>query len=78
MLWSVKNTLEDIGFKINSYDICVTNKEFDGKQCTVAWYVDDNKLSHTELVINEKIEHLKKCFGGLTVTIGKKNTAFNF
>ena len=36
-------TLKDVGFNLNPYDKCVANKTINGKQCTIAWYVDDNK-----------------------------------
>ena len=41
-------TLTEKGFKLNQYGICVTNKLANGKQCTLVWYVDDNKVSHME------------------------------
>ena len=35
ILWcDLYNTLEDVDFKLNSYDRCVSNKEIHGKQCT--------------------------------------------
>jgi hypothetical protein len=30
------------------YDLCVANKIIDGKQCTIAWHVDDLKISHVD------------------------------
>jgi hypothetical protein len=42
------NTLVRMGFKLNPYDLCVANSQIKGKQCTVAWYVDDNKISHVD------------------------------
>ena len=50
-----ENTLQDVGFKVNSYDICVTSKEIDSKQCTVAGYVDDKVIGHMEPVVNDTI-----------------------
>ena len=38
-------------FKINNYDPCVANTIIEGKQCTICWYVDDNKTSH----VNPKV-----------------------
>ena len=29
-------------------DRCVANKNIKGKQCTMCWYVDDNKVSHED------------------------------
>jgi hypothetical protein len=58
------NTLVRMGFKLNPYDLCVANSQIKGKQCTVAWYVDDNKISHVDdTVVTE--------FGKMTVTRGK-------
>ena len=45
-----------------------------GKHCTVVWYVDDNKVSHEDAqVVTDVIELMKKHFGDLTVTRGKKH-----
>ena len=48
MLWyeTLKGYLEGMGYKINPYNPCVTNKAIDGGKCTVVWYADDNKISH--------------------------------
>jgi len=35
-----------MGFKINTHDSCIANKIIDKKQCKIAWYVDDMKISH--------------------------------
>ena len=45
------NTLKDIGFELNPYDLCVANKDINGKQCTIVWHVDDNKISHVLFLI---------------------------
>ena len=37
-----------MGFKLNPYDLCVANSQIKGKQCTIAWYVDNNKISHVD------------------------------
>ena len=64
-------TLEKEGFVINPYDRCVANKIINGKQCTIVWYVDDNKVSHEDPnVVDEVIELMKTHFGDLTVTRG--------
>ena len=48
MLWydTFKNCLENMGLKLNPYDPCVANKMINNKQCTIVWYVDNNKISH--------------------------------
>ena len=47
LFWSkVTGVLVDNGYKINPYNWCVDNREFNGSQCTVLWHVDDLKWSH--------------------------------
>ncbi len=48
LLWyqTFVGVLMDLGFTLNEYDACVANLEVEGSQCTVYWYVDDNKISH--------------------------------
>ena len=60
----------DKGFELNPYDICVANKMVNGKQFTLVWYVEDNKVSHMEAkVVEDLINDLKNHFGELLVTI---------
>ena len=53
LLWyqTFKGCLEDIGFKLNPYDPCVANRNFNDKQCTICWYVDDTKISHVDKTV---------------------------
>ena len=46
LLWyeMYKETLEKEGFSLNQYEMCIANKEINGHQCTIAWYVDNNKV----------------------------------
>jgi hypothetical protein len=74
LLWYklFSTTLQGDGFDLNPYDTCVANKIIDGKQCTIAWYVDDNKLSHADdNVVTNIIETIEGRFGKMTVTRGK-------
>ena len=48
-------SLTDIGFKINPYDPCVTNKMVDGEQMTICFHVDDCKLSHHDSRANDRM-----------------------
>ena len=76
MLWYhfYAETLEGMGFEINPYDRCVANKMINGKQCTIVWYVDDNKVSHEDPnVVTEVLEEIKKYFGEITISRGKKH-----
>jgi hypothetical protein len=64
-----------MGFVLNPYDPCVANCMIDGNQCTIAWYVDDNKISHVNpQVVTEFIERIEARFGKMTVTRGKDHT----
>ena len=59
--------VDDWGFVPNRYDSCVVNKMVGGKQLTVAWHVDDLKVSHVnESALDEFIEMMEKEFGGHT------------
>ena len=64
-----------LGFEINPYDECVANKIINGSQCTIAWYVDDLKISHkSQEVLEEVFNELQNEFGKeapLTVSRGK-------
>ena len=67
-------TLKDLGFKLNSYDPCVANKMVNGRQCTIVWYVDDNKISHVDSkVVDCLIAELEKKHDKMTVCRGKKH-----
>ena len=69
------NTLMKMGFKVNPYDKCVANAMINGKQCTLAWYVDDNKISHVDSkVIDDILTKIEKDFGKCTITRGNEHT----
>ena len=76
LLWyhTFKNKLEKIGFKLNPYDPCVANKIIDGNQCTICWYVNDNKISHIDSKVVQIIKEIEDDFGKMTVKRGKKHT----
>ena len=68
--------LEKEGFKLNPYDACVENKVIDGKQCTIVWYVDDNKLSHEDSkVVDTILNVVEKRFPGLVI---ERRKSLNF
>ena len=68
------STLIDMGFKLNPYDLCVANSDIDGKQCTICWYVDDNKISHVKLeVVQSIISKIEDKFGEMTKTYGEEH-----
>ena len=73
LLWYqlFSSTLQHMGFKLNPYDLCVANAEIKGAQCTIVWYVDDNKISHVdETVVSDVIKRIESKFGKMTVTRG--------
>jgi hypothetical protein len=52
------------GFAPNPYDPCVMNKNVKGTQLTVAWHVDDLKISHAQsTVVDQFIEDMESEFG---------------
>jgi Reverse transcriptase (RNA-dependent DNA polymerase) len=77
LFWKKLSTflVNKMGFVLNPYDSCVANKDIDGSQCTIAWYVDDLKISHKkESVIENIFAALESEFGkqgSLTVTRGR-------
>ena len=59
-------TLKKMGFNPNPDELCVWNKNVNGKQMTVVLYVDDLKVSfHSEEGLNEFIRDLEKMYGKL-------------
>ena len=67
-------TLKPQGFVVNPYDRWISNITIDGKQCTIAWYVYDNKVLHIDKHVNTRIiEAIEGYFGELTVSRGKSN-----
>jgi hypothetical protein len=68
------STLKEMGFVLNPYDPCIANCTIDGKQCTIAWYVDDTKISHEDPeIVSAIIKKLEERFDKMTVTRGKKH-----
>jgi hypothetical protein len=60
--------MKGMGFEINPCDKCTANKIIDGHQCTICWYVGDNKLSHKDpKVVTMILDKIKKHFGELVI-----------
>ena len=73
LLWYdlYSNTLKKLGFTLNPYDRCVANKVINGKQCTIVFYVDDNKVSHVDPdVVSSVLQDISSHFGDLVVSRG--------
>ena len=78
LLWYnlYRETLEKDGYKVNPYNRCVANKEIDGNQCSIVWYVDDNKISHVnEKVDTREMDKLSEHFGNLSI---QRGNSFDF
>ena len=76
MLWYnlYVSTLKELGFSLNPYDKCVANKVVNGSQCTMTWYVDDNKLLHKDpRVVDSILKEMTNRFGELTTTRGDEH-----
>ena len=76
LLWYdlFSSTLIHEGFKLNPVDACVANATINDKQCTIGWFVDDNKISHVDqMVVTDIIGKIEDKFGKMTVTRGKKH-----
>ena len=72
--------MTDVGFKINLYDPCVANKIIYGQKMTICYHVDDCKLSHRRIKVNDRMikwlrEEYESIFeygsGKMTVSTGK-------
>ena len=65
LFWKKLSTsLKQRGFVSNAYDWCIANKNINGTQCTIAWNVDDLKLSHRcSAVLDEIIASIRAEYG---------------
>ena len=55
--------LTSLGFDINPYDPCVTNKIINGKQITICLHVDDLLIGHVDsAVVTSFLIWLAKCY----------------
>ena len=56
--------VNELGFKLNSYDGCVADKIIDGKQCMIVFHADDLKISHVNQdVVTGIINKLNSKYG---------------
>ena len=76
MLWYhlFTESLQKMGFVLNPYNPCIANCIIEGSQCTVAWYIDENKiLPHVNPdVVTTIVENIEEQFDKMTVTRGRK------
>ena len=63
-----------MGFEVNPYDPCVTNKMVNGAQMIVTWHVDDLKISYIDgWEITKIIKRLASIYGDIKVKRGKQH-----
>ena len=68
LFWEkLTSKLQEWGFSLNPYNLCVANKMVKGKQLTVVWHVDNLKVLH---VNSQVVEEFGK-EGELNITRGK-------
>ena len=61
-----------MGFKINFYEPCVSNKMVRGKRLTICSHVDNLKISHVDKnIVIRCIRDLEKIYGKCTTSRGK-------
>ena len=55
LFWKKLSTflIDKHGFEWNEYDWCIVNKMIEGKQCTIAWYINDIKMLHAQQEVLE-------------------------
>ena len=71
-LYSTK--LQGMGFILNLYDTCVANKDIEGKQCTIGYYVDDNVATHDCNTVLQRVADIVATeVGNITITTGNKH-----
>ena len=64
--------LENMRFKVNTYDPSVANKMVNGAQMSMTWHVDDIKISHIDgWEITQVIKKLARIYGDIKVKRGK-------
>jgi len=53
---------------------CIANKLVEGKQCTIAWHVNDMKISHINPnAVSDVINLLELEFGKMPIMRGKEH-----
>ena len=77
LLWyeTFSRALQEFGFVVNLYHLCVANAMIDRNQCTIAWFVDNTKILHKDPGVASKvINKIEERYGKMTVTRGASHT----
>ena len=48
------SVLKDVGSELDPYNMCIAKKFINEKQCTIACYIDYNKISHIKQAVVDK------------------------
>eukprot|EP00957_Ditylum_brightwellii_P072747 5529268-Ditylum_brightwellii.AAC.1 len=51
-----RDIIKTIGFILNPYDMCIANRNVNGKQHTITWHVDNIKSSHVDATVNNTFD----------------------
>ena len=76
-LWYIKlrDTLLDLGYSINPYDLCTFHKDVNGEQIAIAFHVDDLLITAaSEKMIDDVIKELEGKFVGVGTVRGDTHT----
>lgn len=76
LLWYnlCRETLKEQEYKIKPYNCCVANKLINGAQCTLVWYVNNNKICHINpTVVTNEMKMISEHFGDLSILRGDKH-----
>ena len=74
ILWHtlLTDTLVDLGFELNTCDLCAATVTIEEKQFIIVCHVDDIKVSHIEkVVVRQAYDAMESKFGPMKVVIGK-------
>ena len=57
LLWYklLVSKLQSFRFVLNPRDLCIANTNIDRKQCSIVFYVGDNKISHKDPKVADKV-----------------------
>ena len=62
-----------MGLNIHQYDIYMANNMINKKECTIVWYLDDNKISHVDETLTQVLSELEEHFGYLVISRREKH-----
>ena len=76
LLWYrlLTSKLKSFGFKLNPCNLCIANVNINGKQCSIVFYVDNNKTAHEDSKVADRvIKMIEDKFGKIVIKRGNKH-----